>query len=78
MTEMKMRFAQGIMCRIEVLFSDGSSSGILGNRANWSGTDVDALVNSNYKLDCGAFRLGAGPSGTTGISVIKLEFKYNN
>ncbi|WCN37101.1 insecticidal delta-endotoxin Cry8Ea1 family protein [Aneurinibacillus uraniidurans] len=77
-TGMKMRFANGVMCRIEVVFSDGSSSGMLGNRANWSGTDVDALVGSNYKLDCGAFKSGSGPSGTAGIGVIKLRFKYNN
>lgn len=75
---MKMRFSSGIICRLEVLFSDGSSSGMLGNRKNWSGTDVDAVVESNYKLVCGAYKTGAGPSATTGISVIKLGFKYSN
>ncbi|GIO10198.1 hypothetical protein J31TS6_62260 [Brevibacillus reuszeri] len=77
-TGMKMRFSSGIICRLEVLFSDGSSSGMLGNRKNWSGTDVDAVVESNYKLVCGAYKTGSGPSGTTGISVIKLGFKYSN
>lgn len=75
---MKLRFSSGIICRVEVLFSDGSTSGMLGNRKNWSGTDVDAVVDSNYKLVCGAYKTGSGPSGTSGISVIKLGFKYSN
>jgi len=72
----KMRFAKGIMCQIEVMFSDETSSGSLGNRSHWGGTDYSAIADTQYRLICGYFTEGSGPSHTTGTKLIKLKFKH--
>lgn len=74
-TGLKMRFANGVLCRVQAAFSDGTNSEVLGNRGNWPGADVDATIGSNYKLVGGSFRQGRGPSGTVGTGVIKLQFQ---
>lgn len=73
---LRVRFAKGIMCRIEIVFSDGSSTGNLGNRGEWSGLDIDATVDSSYELVGGSFKQGYGPSNSKGIAVIKLQFQH--
>ncbi len=75
-TGLNMRFAKGLMCSIETAFSDGSTSGELGNRTNWGGNDVAALPNNSYQLICGKFKKGSGPSSTQGTSVIELQFRH--
>ena len=77
-TGLKMRFANGIMCGVEIAFSDDSSSGQLGNRANWDGPDAAATVDSSYELACARFSEGRGPSGTRGVGVIELEFRHTS
>ncbi|MCX7922523.1 MAG: hypothetical protein N3B21_11025 [Clostridia bacterium] len=76
-TGLRMHFAYGTMCDVEGVFSDGSTTGKLGNRSNRAGTYVKAEVGAGYELVGGSFRKGYGPSSTQEISVIKLNFKFN-
>ncbi|WP_289139181.1 hypothetical protein [uncultured Brevibacillus sp.] len=51
----------------------------------WMGPYSLSILGNNSKVSCagnvtdqGAYKTGAGPSGTTGISVIKLGFNDSN
>ncbi|MFC5699994.1 insecticidal delta-endotoxin Cry8Ea1 family protein [Cohnella faecalis] len=74
----KMKFDKGVMCQIELVYSDGTSSGPLGNRGGWSGQDYDSTVDSAYRLSGGSFTKGNGPSGTVGPSAIRLEYRHHS
>lgn len=75
---MHMCFSNGIMCQIQLLYNDDTSSDVLGNRSGWKGECYSSKVDSEYRLYGGSFTKGTGPSGTSGIAVIKLQYRHKD
>jgi len=74
----KSRAAAGydvaIIISMEVFFSDGSTSGKLGNRAKWSEYFRNAVVDPGYALYGVQYNSGTGPGNSKGISLMNLDF----
>jgi hypothetical protein len=74
----KSRAAAGydvsIIISMEVFFSDGSTSGKLGNRAEWSEYFRNAVVDPSYALYGVQYNSGSGPGNSKGISLMILDF----
>eukprot|EP00299_Pterocystis_sp_00344_P015693 c7846_g1_i1.p1 GENE.c7846_g1_i1~~c7846_g1_i1.p1 ORF type:complete len:568 (-),score=106.36 c7846_g1_i1:50-1630(-) len=72
----QMMFANGLLTSVDVAKSDGTTTGLLGNRGRWSGITVDATVDDVYGLTGARFVEGSGPSGSKGTQLVELEFRY--
>lgn len=70
-----MLWARGLLVSIQLHFSDGTSTPVLGNRGRWRGTQINDIVGGGlYQLDAGAYAQGRGPSATRGTGLLKHRF----
>lgn len=69
-------FAKGLMFWVNIYFSDGGNSGVLGNRAGWSGTSFNAVFDSAYEIVSAGYAEGSGPGGTSGVGLIMLTARH--
>ncbi len=71
-----MMFTNGILCEIEVVYSNKTSSGWLGNRRKWKGHKGYAVGHAGYEMVGGSFDIAYGPDDTSGPALVELHFTY--
>lgn len=76
--EVTMGFAQWLLTDIAFAFTDGRRTQRFGNRLNWRAARATLAPNSDYVVTGAHYRQGGGPSGTTGVRVLSLEWTHQS
>ena len=71
-------FDVSIIISMEVVFSNGTTSGKCGNLANWSEYFREAIADPSYALYGVQYAGGYGPGHTTGVTLLNLEFIHSS